>query len=274
MIHSVFRYRKAFRNWLHVGISIKRGKYPFTAIMRSGKIRTIRTLNEALISSYGIDYSLDEEGLMCFTYNSTPVKLKGASTNGDVAEVFGQKFYDKLRVSNRLVIDIGANIGDTSVYFALNGARTVIAIEPFPQSYALLVQNIEMNDLQSVIIPVNAALSPESGTVRLNESFADTTQQRALDFVSGVLVKKITLEQLVANYNIKECVVKLDCEGCEHDVVMNAPEHVLQMIIQAHIDYHSGFHDASKIAERLRSAGLTTFINNINRRIGVIHCTR
>jgi predicted RNA methylase len=44
-------------------------------------------------------------------------------------------FYRFLRVEGKIVIDIGVNIADSSIYFALKGADKVIAIEPFPRNY-------------------------------------------------------------------------------------------------------------------------------------------
>jgi len=44
--------------------------------------------------------------------------------------------YDWLDVKGKRVLDVGASIGDTAVYFALRGAREVVAFEPthFPIS--------------------------------------------------------------------------------------------------------------------------------------------
>jgi FkbM family methyltransferase len=35
-------------------------------------------------------------------------------------------------LKGRDVIDVGASVGDTALYFILNGARKVIAVEPLP----------------------------------------------------------------------------------------------------------------------------------------------
>mgnify|MGYP001770829427 CR=1 FL=1 len=44
--------------------------------------------------------------------------------------------YDFLDVNCKGVVDIGASIGDTLVYFTLRGAK-VIAFEPFPKMFKL-----------------------------------------------------------------------------------------------------------------------------------------
>jgi hypothetical protein len=52
----------------------------------------------------------------------------------DIAEVFAVGLYDVSEALSGLrgrdVVDVGANVGDTALYFVLNGARKVIALEP------------------------------------------------------------------------------------------------------------------------------------------------
>jgi ribosomal protein L11 methylase PrmA len=66
------------------------------------------------------------------------IKLYGAKNNGDAyIDVFLKQEYQFLPVKDRTVIDIGANVGDSSIYFALRGADKVIALEPLPTSYKM-----------------------------------------------------------------------------------------------------------------------------------------
>ena len=52
----------------------------------------------------------------------------------DITEIFAVSGYEVPEVPSdvkgRDVIDVGANTGDTALYFILNGARKVIAVEP------------------------------------------------------------------------------------------------------------------------------------------------
>jgi predicted RNA methylase len=53
---------------------------------------------------------------------------------GTILEVFAEGEYEVPEVLSGLrgrdVIDVGASVGDTALYFVLNGARKVIAVEP------------------------------------------------------------------------------------------------------------------------------------------------
>jgi predicted RNA methylase len=68
------------------------------------------------------------------------LKLYGCINNGDIFDIFLQDTYRFLSIFTRrgkIVIDIGVNIADSSIYFALKGADKVIAIEPFPRNYEM-----------------------------------------------------------------------------------------------------------------------------------------
>jgi predicted RNA methylase len=63
--------------------------------------------------------------------------LNGGTRNGDIRNIFVNNIYEHLPVEGRSVVDIGANIADSCIYFALHGANNVIGLEPFPRNYEL-----------------------------------------------------------------------------------------------------------------------------------------
>ena len=56
------------------------------------------------------------------------------SSLGAINEVFVNQVY-QADVSGGIVVDIGAGFGDSSLYFAMNGAQMVLAYEPNPSVY-------------------------------------------------------------------------------------------------------------------------------------------
>jgi FkbM family methyltransferase len=40
-----------------------------------------------------------------------------------------------LGVEGRVVVDVGAFVGDSTIYFALKGADRVITVEPYPGAF-------------------------------------------------------------------------------------------------------------------------------------------
>jgi FkbM family methyltransferase len=130
-----------------------------------------------------------------------------------------------------LYIDIGANIGCYCIRVA-NAFRgwdklSVIAFEPFPESFDLLKKNISVNDFAENIDAVCAALSEAPGTAPLYISNQDpgsnslhvhnhTTSAPVL-----VNLKRLDDIELVwKKRRTADCVfLKLDCEGAEVSVL-------------------------------------------------------
>ena len=63
-----------------------------------------------------------------FYFNGTQVYLNGDPDNGAKIDVFFREEYAFLNVDGKVVVDIGANIGDTAIYFALKGARFIFQL--------------------------------------------------------------------------------------------------------------------------------------------------
>jgi FkbM family methyltransferase len=133
-----------------------------------------------------------------------------------------------------LYIDIGANIGCYCIRVA-NAFRewdklSVMAYEPFPESFALLKKNIEGNGLAGKIDAVNVALSDHAGTASLylNATDPGSNSLRANNhtLVPPVLVNITRLDDMKEVWEKRrnaDCVfLKLDCEGTEVSALRGA----------------------------------------------------
>jgi len=67
---------------------------------------------------------------------------------------------------NETLLDIGANVGLYSIYAAINDIK-VYAIEPESQNYALLNQNLHLNNLSNNVVSLNLALSEDLEITKL-----------------------------------------------------------------------------------------------------------
>jgi FkbM family methyltransferase len=158
-----------------------------------------------------------------------------------IPDVFDYGEYEPLSVEGRVVVDVGAFVGDSAVYFALKGARRVIAIEPHPGAYAEILDNIRLNNLEGVIIPVNAGLASRPGKIcieNVNTSNTFDTYHRPGDCPNAI--PAVTLGELMDRFGIgsNDAVLKMDCEGCEYDVILNDYEHV-RLFRELIFEYHS-----------------------------------
>jgi len=70
-----------------------------------------------------------------------------------------------------VLLEIGANIGTTTVYAAKTGLfEKIVAIEADPKNFDLLVANIRLNDLLDTVIPVCCGASDKAGSMVLQRN--------------------------------------------------------------------------------------------------------
>ncbi len=176
------------------------------------------------------------------------LRLRGAMDVWAVKETFLDALYTRygVPVQDRwTVVDIGAGIGDFSIYAAFKKPNTTVyAFEPFPESYQLLIHNLAANDINNVL-PFQEAVWSQSGNLTLDLSGGEPLQitSRGADFdsndVNFITVKAITLEDVLLGQGMKRVdLLKLDCEGAEYDILMKAPSAVLARIDRIVMEYH------------------------------------
>ena len=160
-IRQLKPYYKLYSNCLYILQSIFKKNKNIKVTLRTGLINDIEFEN---IFDYTFkNYYNISNGVI--TLGTLKLKLKDENTdmyNGDIGAVFIKEDYKWLKAKNNVVIDIGANIGDTSIYFALNGAKKVIALEPFPYSYRMAFENTYNNGYDKKIILLNAGYGLDS----------------------------------------------------------------------------------------------------------------
>src|ERR1039458_1717751 len=65
------------------------------------------------------------------------------------------------------ILDVGANIGTSSIPLALETGRRVLALEPDPSTFGYLQTNVAANDLQDQVICVQVAISTRAGKIKM-----------------------------------------------------------------------------------------------------------
>src|SRR6266851_1823796 len=95
------------------------------------------------ITKKGIAYTFRLIGL------PNPAKAPFVHNLTPLTDIFFLDLYDLYDYRGGVVIDIGAYIGDTAVYFAKNGAAEVYSYEPNPINYEYLKKNINLNGVSA-----------------------------------------------------------------------------------------------------------------------------
>lgn len=114
------------------------------------------------------------------------------------------------------VIDIGANIGDTAIYFAqFREVEKVIAYEPFPYTYSLLLRYVGRCPLKHKIVAKNEAVGEKSSTVTVSdeERSSGSLGINAMESDRGTPIKVTGLSEALKGK--KRVAIKCDCEGAE-----------------------------------------------------------
>jgi FkbM family methyltransferase len=88
-----------------------------------------------------------------------------------LVRVLGERTGSSEPLRGRTIVDVGANIGTTSIYALRRfGAARAIAFEPEPGNLALLRQNLWANELADAVDVRELALSDADGTVEFEIS--------------------------------------------------------------------------------------------------------
>lgn len=163
--------------------------------------------------------------------------LEECSVSDHIASSMGfyeQPFLDALSgllPDDGLVVDVGAHIGNHTIYFARVLGLRVIAFEPNPEAYSRLVANVEANEVGHLVECHNVALSDQQATLPMRKVHGTDAGSMAIveptpddqDSEQVVGVEALPLDQFSAA--ISDCVyVKIDVEGHEPAVLRGARE--------------------------------------------------
>ncbi len=178
-------------------------------------------------------YGLDKKSNICTlkTYN---VKFYLPFWKTDYIQrkiLFNSRYYEDLNLfyitklfrgginlMNKVVLDIGANIGNHSIYFAKEClAGKVISFEPIEQTFKILQKNIKLNELQDIIIPYNFGIGEEQSYASASDYDLTNIGGITLQNTSNGNIKIFSIDELNLNENIS--LIKIDVEGFEEKVI-------------------------------------------------------
>ncbi|MEM1510098.1 MAG: FkbM family methyltransferase [Thermofilaceae archaeon] len=179
---------------------------------------------------------------------------------------FVEEEYNKFSFKDKVVLDIGAYIGDTSLFFAAKGARKVIAYEPNPEVFKVLVKNVEINKMREKILPINLAVGKDGhvdffissyapGSTLFKERFVLRTQHgksRALEqfCLKQVRVRSVSIATILNEIGPVD-ILKMDCEGCEFIILEDIVNRRLESNILEGIIFEAHMFDESSTMKRV-----------------------
>ncbi|MFC1660691.1 FkbM family methyltransferase [Gemmatimonadota bacterium] len=118
------------------------------------------------------------------------------------------------------VVDVGANVGITTLYFASRyPGASIWAIEPDPGNFACLRKNAESNPHSENIRAINACVTNETGVTPF--SIGGPTDGRSISLADGggIEIPTYSVGDLLDHCGVdKVDLLKMDIEGAEEQV--------------------------------------------------------
>lgn len=190
---------------------------------RRRKAKRITREYPAIINSF----DLKDEGKIDFANWDNPL-CSPIIINQEMIDFF--KMFIK---KGDLVIDIGANIGDTTVPMALaaGGNGVTLGFEPNPYVYKILEKNASLNNEKQNIVPLPYAITvrgEEFYYISSEASFANggisTTKKSSHGkFIYPSKIKGINLQALLEqgypDYLNNLSLIKIDTEGYDKEII-------------------------------------------------------
>ncbi|MBY8987034.1 MAG: class I SAM-dependent methyltransferase [Candidatus Lokiarchaeota archaeon] len=159
------------------------------------------------------------------TLNDDDVISRGFLDCGKFFEQSLLQFVSQLELDeNKAIVDIGANVGNHTLFFSLFCLYSkIFAFEPYDKVRNVLESHIKMNSLKNVkVFPV--AVGAKAGFCDLEESPMDSLGKKRHNgktFVKkGNSIKMVTLDDALKNEPIS--LIKMDVEGYEYNVLLGA----------------------------------------------------
>ena len=268
-------YKKTYKNFLNIILQESQNDFPINVVLRNNETKFLNSKDEialyALLTEHNNvnydeknDYALFD--LSNLNFKLKEIKLYGIKQNLDALLAFNDGTYEKLPLKNKLVVDVGACTGDTSIYFAICGAKKVIAIEPYPKNFEMLEKNIEINHLEKLINIKLAGCASESSYITIDPNFKSTMRSNLKEFETGIKIPLVSLIDIIKDEDFTDGILKLDCEGCEYDVILESSKSLLQKFSHIQIEYHMGYEN---IKQKLESCGFKVNVIKIeNSKMG------
>lgn len=177
------------------------------------------------------------------TLEHTPYTFQ---SNGSLYELDSIRFFfEKVpNASHVNVVDIGAQSGLYTLFAKYRPNTTFYAFEPFPTTFELLKDNIQLNKIHNVNV-YDYALSDRNGFKTLNTCLSHnglhTLGENLVRFsdTRPITVQTRTLDSLFFEKNIPCHFIKIDTEGWEYFILKGGEQTILSYRPLIQIEWNS-----------------------------------
>jgi FkbM family methyltransferase len=170
----------------------------------------------------------------------------------------------------KVIIDIGANIGTTSLFYAsINPGARILGFEPHFKTFNRAKENIALNYFENIEL-INMGLGEKAETLKLYEVNSNNPgMNRILTEAKDLPFSKINIDKLDSVLNDKQIpkadFIKIDVEGFEYSVLLGSQETLkLKPVLLIELD-DDNLKENNKSAKMLIEFLITCGYTNIYR---------
>lgn len=175
---------------------------------------------------------------------------------------------------NGLIIDVGANIGQTSLWIAnhvMKQSITIIAFEPSPITFNKLTKNISLNKFSTIKIENIALGNSDSKLLMIQDCVSNSGTFKVCNSDvnhpgNHIEVIQLKLDTFLEKATDKILFIKIDVEGFEYKVLLGAKEIIrknkpILYIELSFINLKNQGYAATDLIELLKSYGYNSILN-------------
>lgn len=204
--------------------------------------------------------------------------LKRVRAYRDGHEADTQQWIDKYILNDEILFDIGACIGEISIYAALKNNARVYSFEPNCQNYALLYNNIFINNLDKKIKAFNLALNDQTITsdlIIVKERYLPGKSHHHFSEVNKDIVNfnKTVLNQNCLGYQLDELIkqfslpipnhIKIDVDGNEYKIIKGSNNTLSNKSLKTiACEFNPNIEDHSKTVNIIKNHGFKEINHN------------
>ncbi|QIP14872.1 FkbM family methyltransferase [Spirosoma aureum] len=227
-----------------------------------------------ITSKYGHEtntFQLADDGLVEFANWKNPLVEPKIITQGEI------NFFRRFVPRGSFCIDIGANIGDTTVPMALAAGKegVTLGFEPNPMTHEILVANAQLNSRTTNIVPLPYAITMEDGEFFYSSSEASfgnggvsASVEEAKKHGNFQLQQKIKGINLLTFLNDRYkdqlsrlSLIKIDVEGHDQEVIESISPLIAQYkpVLIAECFSESRLDERTELYNTVANLGYTLF---------------
>ena len=157
-------------------------------------------------------------------------------------------------VAGKHVVDVGAFLGETSIYFSKRGAKKVFSYEPFI-SGQMIPHNAQLSGCTNIQY-ISEAVGGKDEVLQIDPLYINNGCTR-LSYAtkSESTLQQTSLNTLTDKYEITDGILKIDAEGSEFPIIGYASIETLQRYTTILMEVHTYLGNTGLMLVKLQNAG-------------------